>query len=271
MSDPQVVDRPGLRLRGLQVRYGGVHAVADVDLDVPATGITGLIGPNGAGKTSLFNACAGSVRAAGGTIELFGVDVTRTSAAQRARGGFGRTFQRVELFKTLTVRDNVAVGHDAQYVWRHPWSLLRATASERRETGRVTDEVIELCRIGDLANRVAGSLSTGEQRMVELARVLAGPGRLLLLDEPSSGLTAAERARFAEIVRDAAAELGRGVFLVEHDMDLVARICSTVHVLVFGRLVFSGPMEDALRSDVVRASYLGQPAAADGEAGGPRA
>jgi len=248
----------GLKVRGLTVRYGGVLAVDSVDLDVPGDGITGLIGPNGAGKTSCFNALAGLVRAANGTVELFGEDVTRQRAHKRARNGFGRTFQRVELFKTLTVRDNVAMGHEAAYVWRHPYSLLRALPSERRETRRVADEVMELCQITDIADRVAGSLSIGEQRMVELARVLAGPSRLLLLDEPSSGLTSLERGRFADIVLDATRQLGRGVFVVEHDMDLVARLCTNVYVLNFGKLIFAGSMQDALASETVQRSYLGE-------------
>jgi ABC-type branched-subunit amino acid transport system ATPase component len=250
----------GLKVRGLTVRYGGVLAVDHVDLDVSGQGITGLIGPNGAGKTSLFNACAGLVKASEGTVELFGKDVTRLSTAHRARNGFGRTFQRVELFKTLTVRDNVAMGHEAAYVWRHPYSLLRALPSERRETERVTAEIMDLCRITDIAGRIAGSLSTGEQRMVELARVLAGPARLLLLDEPSSGLTSLERGRFADILLDATSALGRGVFVVEHDMDLVARICTNVYVLNFGQLIFAGTTQDALASEVVQRSYLGESA-----------
>ena len=253
----------GLSLRGLTVRYGGVLAVDDVNLDVPASGISGLIGPNGAGKTSLFNACAGLVRASGGQVELFGRNVTRASVAKRARLGLGRTFQRVELFKTLSVHDNVAMGHEAAYVWRHPYSLFQALPSERRETERVAVEMLKLCRLTDVAERTAGSLSTGQQRMVELARVLAGPSRLLLLDEPSSGLTGQERTVFADILEDAVRKLGRGVFVVEHDMDLVTRICTHVHVLNFGRLIFSGSTREAMASEVVQRSYLGEAAGPD--------
>jgi len=251
----------GLKVRDLTVRYGGVLAVDRVSLDVPATGITGLIGPNGAGKTSLFNACAGLVRPAGGSVELFGRDVSQRSPARRAHLGLGRTFQRIELFKTLTVRENVEMGREASFVWRRPLALLQALPAERRETRETADRVMELCRIGDLADRVAGSLATGEQRMVEFARVLASPARMLLLDEPSSGLSAGERKRFAEILVEAAEELGRGVFVVEHDMDLVARICRQVYVLNFGELIMSGTMEEALASDEVQRSYLGEPLA----------
>jgi ABC-type branched-subunit amino acid transport system ATPase component len=254
-----VPDTLALKVDDLTVRYGGVLAVDRVSLEVVATGITGLIGPNGAGKTSLFNACAGLVRPAGGTVELFGQDVTHRSPARRAHLGIGRTFQRIELFKTLTVRENVEMGPEAAFARRRPLSMLQALPSERREARATAERVMELCRITALADRIAGSLATGEQRMVEFARVLASPARLLLLDEPSSGLSAGERKRFSEILVDAAEGLGRAVFVVEHDMDLVASICRHVYVLNFGELIMSGTMEEAMASDAVQRSYLGEP------------
>ncbi|SHH04191.1 amino acid/amide ABC transporter ATP-binding protein 1, HAAT family [Jatrophihabitans endophyticus] len=247
----------GLVVRGLTVRYGGITAVEDVDLGVPADSITGLIGPNGAGKSSLFNACAGTVRASAGTVELFGRDISRIGPARRAQAGLGRTFQRVQLFRTLTVRENVALGHETAYARSRPWSLFHALPSERRKTAAVTAEVLEHCGLTGIADKVAGGLSTGEQRMVELARALASPARMLLLDEPSSGLSSDERGRFTSILTEAVEAMGRGVFVVEHDMDLVAAVCQRVYVLNFGHVIFSGSMAEALRSDVVRQSYLG--------------
>jgi ABC-type branched-subunit amino acid transport system ATPase component len=258
-----MTELPGLRIRDLTVRYGGILAVDQVDLDVPAGTITGLIGPNGAGKSSLFSACSGEVPAAG-SIVLFGRDISHMSPVRRARAGIGRTFQRIQLFRTLTVRENVAMGHEAAYVRKHPWSLVRALPSERRETNRVTDEVLDHCGLSDIQDSVAGSLSTGQQRMVELARVLASPAQMLLLDEPSSGLSSQEGTRFAAILREATKASGRGILLVEHDMDLVTAVCETVHVLNFGRLIFAGSTADALGSDEVRQSYLGVAADADG-------
>jgi ABC-type branched-subunit amino acid transport system ATPase component len=253
-----MTDTSGMLVRDLTVRYGGVLAVDRVSLDVPVGAITGLIGPNGAGKSSLFGACAGAVPASGGSkIEIFGRDATRYGAVHRARLGLGRTFQRIQLFHTMTVRQNVAMGHLADYARRNPLSLVYASPAERRETRRVTDELLEHCGLSAIAERVAGSLSTGEQRMVELARVLASPARLLLLDEPSSGLSPEERQRFAEILREACGSMGRGVFLVEHDMDLIAAVCSRIHVLNFGKLIFSGTLRDALADDAVQQSYLG--------------
>jgi ABC-type branched-subunit amino acid transport system ATPase component len=254
----------GLMIRDLTVRYGGILAVDKVDLDVPAGTITGLIGPNGAGKSSLFSACAGEVPASGSVV-LFGRDISHMGPVRRARAGVGRTFQRIQLFRTLTVRENVAMGHEAAYVRKHPWSLVHALPSERRETNRVTDEVLDQCGLSEIQARVAGSLSTGQQRMVELARALASPARMLLLDEPSSGLSSQEGVRFAAILREATKASDRGILLVEHDMDLVASVCEKVHVLNFGRLIFVGSTAAALRSDEVRQSYLG----GAGQAGGP--
>jgi ABC-type branched-subunit amino acid transport system ATPase component len=257
-------DLEGLRIRDLTVRYGGILAVDKVDLDVPAGTITGLIGPNGAGKSSLFSACSGEVPAHG-SIVLFGRDISHLSPVRRARAGIGRTFQRIQLFRTLTVRENVSMGHEAAYVRKHPWSLVHALPSERRETNRVTDEVLGHCGLSDIQDRVAGSLSTGQQRMVELARALASPAQMLLLDEPSSGLSTQEGVRFAEILREAISTSGRGILLVEHDMDLVTAVCETVHVLNFGRLIFVGSTAEALRSEEVRQSYLGVAADAGGQ------
>lgn len=252
MSDPLA-----LRVRDLSVRYGGIVAVDCVSVDVPADGITGLIGPNGAGKTSFFNACAGLVRAASGTVELFGTDVSGKGVASRASAGIGRTFQIVQLFRTMTVRENVAAGVEAALLRRRPQSLFVTTRAERRQVQDRTDEVIELCRLGPLERRIAGALATGEQRMVELARVLASPARVLLLDEPSSGLSEADRAHFAEVLLNATRTLGRAGFVVEHDMDLVAKICRDVYVLNFGKLIFSGSMREALASEAVQRSYIG--------------
>jgi ABC-type branched-subunit amino acid transport system ATPase component len=256
----------GLRVRGLTVRYGGIVAVDGVDLDVPSESITGLIGPNGAGKSSLFNACAGSTHANAGTVELFGRDISRLGPARRARAGLGRTYQRIQLFRTMTVRENLSMGYESALVRTHPWSLVHALPSERRETKRVTDDVLHRCGLWQVRDRVAGSLSTGEQRMVELARALASPARLLLLDEPSSGLSTEERSRFAAILRESTESFGRGVFVVEHDMDLVAAICAKVYVLNFGRLIYSGSMAGALQSSDVQQAYLGM-AEASGAAG----
>ena len=247
----------GLEVRGLSVRFGGVHAVQDVTLMAPMGSITGLVGPNGAGKTTTFNACSGLVRPSEGDIVLHGRNVTSLGPAGRSRFGLGRSFQRVELFTSLTVRENVALGREASLAGANPARQLVSSTAQRTKVRRAVDDAMELTGIGPLADLQAGLLPTGQRRMVELARVLAGPFDLLLLDEPSSGLDASETRRFGEILRGAVAERGVGILLVEHDMALVRQVCQHIYVLDFGRLVFEGSGAEMLASPIVRSAYLG--------------
>jgi ABC-type branched-subunit amino acid transport system ATPase component len=247
----------GLVVSGLVVRFGGLVAVDGVSFAAPTGRITGLIGPNGAGKTTTFNACSGLNRPAEGTITLFGDDVTRASAPARAQRGLGRTFQRMELFDSLSVRENVALGREAGLAGSRPWHHLRARHADRDAIAAATADALELCGIADLAPRRPSDLSTGQRRLVELARVVAGGFRLLLLDEPSSGLDHSETDRFGDVLLTLAAERGVGLLIVEHDMALVMRICDYLYVLDFGRPIFDGEPAEVLASDVVRAAYLG--------------
>lgn len=248
---------PGLDVEGLVVRFGGNVAVENLSFSAPCGRLTGLIGPNGAGKTTTFNACTGLLRPSGGTIRLFGVDVTRQSPAARARAGLGRTFQRIELCQSLSVADNVALGREGRLTGASPWRQIFASRAQRAEIAEALNEALRLCDLTSLAHRPAGSLSTGQRRLVELARGLAGRCRLLLLDEPSSGLDSAETARFADILETVVASRGTGVLLVEHDMTLVMRVCQYLHVIDFGVHIFEGPTDEARASAVVRAAYLG--------------
>jgi ABC-type branched-subunit amino acid transport system ATPase component len=247
----------GLAVEDLTVRYGGLVAIDDVSLAAPMGRITGLIGPNGAGKTTLFNACSGLVRPAAGTVRLDGRDITRLSLARRPQLGLGRTFQRIELFDSLTVRQNVALGREGVIAGSMPWRQLFGRRSEQRDVTGARDEALVTCGLSHLADRPAGSLSTGDRRLVELARVLAGGFRLLLLDEPSSGLDDHESTRFAEILTEVVRERGVGILLVEHHMELVLGVCDHLYVLDFGKLLFEGTAHEAVNSDVVRAAYLG--------------
>ena len=247
----------GLVVSGVVVRFGGLVAVDGVNLTAPPGRVTGLIGPNGAGKTTTFNACSGLVRPTAGQVHLNGCDVTRASAPARAQMGLGRTFQRMELFDSLPVRDNVALGREAGLAGSRPWHHLRARRADRDAVETATDDALELCGISDLADRRPADLSTGQRRLVELARVVAGGFRLLLLDEPSSGLDHTETGRFGDVLRTLVDERGTGLLIVEHDMALVMRICHYVYVLDFGRPIFEGPPEAVVASDVVRAAYLG--------------
>ena len=246
----------GLVARNLTVRFGGLVAVSDVDLDAPPGEITGLIGPNGAGKTTTFNACAGAV-AATGTVRLGDTAIDRWSAARRAQAGLGRTFQRFALFDTMTVVENVAMGPETHTAGRRPWHQLVASPAERRRTADAARAAMERCGIAELADRRVAELSTGQRRLVELARAIATPFRFLLLDEPSSGLDVAETHRFGDTLLDYVAESGIGLLLVEHDMALVRRVCTSIFVLDFGKLIYRGSTPEVLASDVVRAAYLG--------------
>jgi ABC-type branched-subunit amino acid transport system ATPase component len=248
---------PGLEVRNVTVRYGGLVAADDVTLDAPLGAITGLIGPNGAGKSTTFGACSGVVKPSGGTVSLLGTDVTGLSPQARGQRGLGRTFQRMELFESLTVRDNVGLGLEAGMAGSQPWKHIWSRRSDSARVKAAVDSALERCGITHLADETAGDLSTGQGRLVELARVMAGDFHMFLLDEPSSGLDKAETARFGAILRELISDPSNGILLVEHDMSLVLSVCDYVYVLDFGKLVFQGTPAEVVSSSLVQAAYLG--------------
>jgi ABC-type branched-subunit amino acid transport system ATPase component len=249
-------DSPGLHLGGVTVRFGGLVAVDGLTLDAPLGSITGLIGPNGAGKSTTFNVCSGLVRPTAGRVELLGVDITSLPPQRRAQLGLGRTFQRIELCESLPVYDNVSAGWEARAAGSSPMRQLRASRAARAESAEATERAIEMCGIADLVSARPSELSTGQRRLVELARAIAGGYSMLLLDEPSSGLDRVETLRFGDILRNLVAE-GRGLLLVEHDMSLVMRVSDYLYVLDFGKPLFEGTPEAVSSSELVRAAYLG--------------
>jgi ABC-type branched-subunit amino acid transport system ATPase component/branched-subunit amino acid ABC-type transport system permease component len=246
-----------LRARDIRVRFGGLVAVDGVSIEAPQGRITGLIGPNGAGKTTMFNACSGLIAPSRGVVTINDHSVSRLGPAARARRGLGRTFQQMELFDSLTVRENVELGAEGGNAGPNPVRHLTSSPRTRRRVRDRASEAIARCDLTDLADRTAGSLSTGQRRLVELARCLAGPFRIMLLDEPSSGLDRAETVRFGEILQQAVAERGIGILLVEHDMALVTDICDYIYVLDFGKPIFQGSPAEVMSSPVVKAAYLG--------------
>ncbi len=248
---------PDLSVEQLSVHFGGLVAVDNVTLQGAAGTITGLIGPNGAGKTTTFNACAGAVRAHSGRVRLGENNLDGLSVSARAGRGLGRTFQRIELFDSMTVQQNVALGHEAFLSARRPWSQLASSKQCRRLIADRADEAIGRCGLGPLCSSRVGDLPTGQRRLVELARAMATPFRFLLLDEPSSGLDVRETEHFGQIIADLASTTGIGILLVEHDMALVAKVCTYIYVLDFGQLIFEGTTSDVLSSETVRAAYLG--------------
>jgi ABC-type branched-subunit amino acid transport system ATPase component len=251
---------PGLEAEGLSVAYGGNLAVTSVSLSARMSRITGLIGPNGAGKTTTFNACNGLLKPTAGRVRLFGSEVTRLGPAVRARMGLGRTFQRVEVVNAMTVRTNVALGLEARLVAGNPLRQVLASPGQQRQIAAATDQALEICGIGPIADRRTATLSTGQRRLLELARVLAGGFRLLMLDEPSSGLDEEETHHFGQILTRIVADRQLGILLVEHDMALVMAICDYIYVLDFGQLIFEGTPAETQASPVVRAAYLGDEA-----------
>lgn len=230
----------------VSVQFGALRAVRDVSLEVDAGQIAALIGPNGAGKTTLFNAITGVQRYEGKVI-LDGVDVSDASPQKRARLGMNRTFQRLEVFGTMTAYDNMRTA--AEIAARSRRSSMRGCASR-------ADELVAMLGLTAVAHRRADSLPTGQARLVELGRVLATDPKVVLLDEPASGLDEHETERLAEVLvtlRDG----GMAILLVEHDIDLVMQLSSVVHVLNLGDLIAVGTPED-VRDDLrVQEAYLG--------------
>ncbi|MEA2128513.1 MAG: hypothetical protein QOJ85_1404 [Solirubrobacteraceae bacterium] len=251
-----------LVLEQLTVLFGTVAAVDKLDLTAAEGQITALIGPNGAGKTTTFNACCGLLRPASGRVVLFGEDVSSLPPAARARRGMGRSFQRLELFDSMSVSDNVGLGLESGLAGQSWLRCLVGSRAQTKQVAAAVEESLDTCGITDLAGRRAGELSTGQRRLVELARALAGGFPLLLLDEPSSGLDHDETARFGEILR-AVVDQGRSILLVEHDMELVLSVCDYLHVLDFGVHIFEGTPAEVQASSVVRAAYLGEEVTAD--------
>jgi ABC-type branched-subunit amino acid transport system ATPase component/branched-subunit amino acid ABC-type transport system permease component len=248
---------PAIAVRDITVRFGGLVALDGVSLGVERHRITGLIGPNGAGKTTLFNVCSGLLRPTSGAVLLGGNDVTRQGPARRARQGLGRTFQRVELWEFLTVGENVALAREAGLAGRSIGTQLLAKPGDRKRIARAADEALEMTGLGPLRDVPVRDLSTGQRRMVELARCLVGSFDVLLLDEPSSGLDRTETRQFGQILRNVIANRAAAILLVEHDMSLVMSVCAHIYVLDFGRLIFEGSPGEVADSDVVRAAYLG--------------
>jgi len=239
---------PLLETRNVSVRFGGNLAVDDVSITVEPGTVTGLIGPNGAGKTALFNVITGLQKPARGRVLLNGEDITAAPPYKRAQKGMARTFQRLELFLSLSVRDNVRVAGDVR----------NASRPGRVNVDAEADRVLELTGLTDVADRDVADIPTGRARVVEVARALMTKPSVVLLDEPASGQTEQETEAFGQLLTRLAGD-GLGVCLVEHDVGLVMKVCSTITVLDYGAVIARGTPEEIRVDPAVIDAYLGTP------------
>ena len=246
------IAEPTLRLRGVGRRFGGLHAVRDVDLDVLPGERRAILGPNGAGKTTLFNLIAGDFQVTSGSVELFGQNVTMSPARSRAKLGLARTYQQSRHFLGLTVEDSiylaiVGVGTG------HLRPLITRRDREVRELAREAARRVAIDhRLGDLV----GEISHGEQRQVALAMALAAEPKILMLDEPASGLSRGERQLLTELLL--ALDEKITVIVIEHDMDVALRVAEQVTMMHEGRIVIEGTPEEIRGNELVHDLYLGR-------------
>jgi branched-chain amino acid transport system ATP-binding protein len=247
-----------LSVRGLSKRFGAFQAVQDVTFDVEQGEIVGLVGPNGAGKTTLFNCVTGNLRGDTGTVEFDGRDLRRTPSYKRARLGIGRTFQRVEVFPELSVRRHLLVAIRARSgegsVLKDLCGLNHATSQEQTKA----DEILELVGVAGDAETPVAALGLGTCRLLELARALATEPRLLMADEPSSGLDTKETADLAKVLRSVQQDRGMAFLLVEHDLRMVSDVVDRVLVMDLGGLISHGTFDEVMADPPVRRAYLGQ-------------
>jgi branched-chain amino acid transport system ATP-binding protein len=258
--DGPAADTPVIEARDITVRFGGLVALSDVSIAVPPASIIGLVGPNGAGKTTLFGVLSGLLRPQEGDVYLMGRRVTRAAPSKRARLGLARTFQQLELFLGLTVREHVTLGYRVRAERNRLWSdLVTAGALHPTSAGEQqrVDQLLDLLGLRGVADRPASALPLGFARRVEVARALATGPSVVLLDEPSSGLDIKETAQLAAALRTVVDEERVSLLLVEHDVAMVLGLSSEVAVLDFGvRIAYGTP--DQIRADAaVRAAYLG--------------
>ncbi len=248
---------PLLEVSGVSKSFGGIAAVSDMTLTVSRGESVGLVGPNGAGKTTLFNCICGQLRPEQGTILLEGQSIAELPVYKRARRGIGRTYQRVEVFPDMSVRDHLLVAERARHGGPRLWMDLCNMSGPKPDEAERVDGVLDLVGIADRADTPVSALGLGSCRLVELARALVADPILLLADEPSSGLDVHETEELAQVLRSLQKERGMAVLLVEHDLSMVGAVVDRTLVMDLGCLVAEGTFREVMADPRVRNAYLG--------------
>jgi branched-chain amino acid transport system ATP-binding protein len=249
-----------LEIDNVTVKFGGVVAVKDFSMDVEKGIIHSLIGPNGAGKTTLFNVITRVVRETKGTVHFDGIDLKNLKPHEVINSGITRTFQNLEIFKLMTVGENLLIGHHRELDYPFTFELVNGKKVKEQEstTWERALEVAEMLNIKNRLNTMAGMLPYGLQKMVEIGRALMSEPSLLMLDEPAAGLNPSEAKRLKELIKKFASEFGITVFLVEHDMSVVMDISDRITVMNFGVKIAEGEPESIRKNDEVIKAYLGE-------------
>lgn len=249
-----------LQLEKVTIRFGGLTAVSEVDLQIGAGELVGLIGPNGAGKTTLFNLITGVYQPTTGAISFASQPTRKLRAHHLARLGISRTFQNIRLFASLSVFDNVRAAAQLHCQRRVVNSLWRGKAFREGEAeiAKQVMDLLEIFQLGKFRDESAKSLSYGDQRRLEIVRALATKPKLLLLDEPAAGMNPTEKAELAQLIRFIRDKFQIAILLVEHDMPLVMEICERIAVLDYGSKIAEGTPEAVRKNSKVIAAYLGE-------------
>lgn len=248
-----------LKVENLQLSFGGLIAVNNVNLEIKERELVGLIGPNGAGKTSFFNLLTGVYLPSGGNIYLEGKDISKLKTHNRVSLGISRTFQNIRLFKNLSVLDNVRISIDQKKDYNIFDAIFRTKRFRKIENDIAYESlnILKLFNLEDKAYNRADSLSYGNQRKLEIARALATKPKIILLDEPAAGMNPNETKELMEIISKIKDNFNISVLLIEHDMELVMGICERIYVLNFGQIIATGkPVEIQNNKEVIKA-YLG--------------